>query len=63
MGRHDKGLFVTTGSFSNEAKKEAQREGAFPIDLLDRTDLALKLKELGLGLSVKKVDKVIVNEE
>lgn len=31
-GRADKGLIMTTGSFTREAKKEAQRDGAIPID-------------------------------
>jgi len=35
QGRADKGLFVTTGNFSRDAVKEATRDGAPPIDLLD----------------------------
>ena len=45
-GRADKGLIMTTGSFTREAKKEAQRDGATPIDLIDGNDFAEKLKEL-----------------
>ncbi len=34
-GCGDKGLLITTGSFTPDAKKEATREGAPPIDLID----------------------------
>lgn len=63
MGRADKGLIITTGVFSREAVKEATRDGATPIDLIDGNDLAKHLKELGLGVEVKIVEKVIINEE
>lgn len=45
VGRADKGLFITTGSFSPAAIKEATRDGAPPIDLVDGDQLAEKLKE------------------
>src|SRR5438046_8254026 len=32
-GRGDKGLLITTGTFTNDARAEAQRGGASPIDL------------------------------
>jgi restriction system protein len=35
VGRADKGLFITTGSFTPAAVKEATRDGAPPIDLID----------------------------
>ncbi len=60
VGRADKGLFITTGTFSREAIKEATRDGAPPIDLLDGDQLADKLKELGLGIRVEMVEKVTV---
>lgn len=63
MGRADKGLIITTGVFSREAVKEATRDGATPIDLIDGNDLAKHLKELGLGVEVKIVEKVIINED
>ena len=50
-GRADKGLILTTGSFTREAKKEATRDGATPIDLIDGNDFAEHLKELNLVLS------------
>ncbi len=63
VGRTDKGLFITTGSFSREAMKEATRDGAPPIDLLDGDQLAEKLKELQLGVKVETVEKVSVEPE
>ena len=50
QGRADKGLFITTGSFTRDAIKEATRDGAPPIDLIDGDQLIDKLKDLGLGI-------------
>jgi restriction system protein len=41
VGRADKGLFITTGTFSRDAIKEASRDGAPPIDLVDGDQLAV----------------------
>lgn len=62
MGRADKGLFITTGTFSPAAVKEATRDGAPPIDLLDGTELAEKLRELGIGVTTKTVQVHSVDE-
>ena len=62
QGRADKGLFITTGSFTREAIKEASRDGAPPIDLVDGDQLADKLKEFRLGVATEFVEKVTVNE-
>ncbi len=62
VGRADKGLFVTTGTFTPAAVKEATRDGAPPIDLVDGDDLADKLKELGLGIKTELVERVTVDE-
>jgi restriction system protein len=61
VGRADKGLFITTGTFSREAIKEATRDGAPPIDLLDGDQLAEKLKELRLGVKTEKIEKVTID--
>ena len=55
-GRSDKGLLITTGGFTRDAKAEATRDGAPPIDLIDGALLADKLKELGLGVNTEKVE-------
>lgn len=62
VGRADKGLLITTGTFTRDAIREATRDGAPPIDLIDGDQLADKLKELGLGLKTEFVEKVSVEE-
>ncbi|MCP3966593.1 MAG: restriction endonuclease [Lentisphaerae bacterium] len=61
IGRADKGLFITTGTFTRDAIKEATRDGAPPIDLMDGDQLADKLKELGLGIKKEMVEKISVD--
>lgn len=63
IGRGDRGVIITTGTFTREAKKEAIRDGAPPIDLIDGNELAEKLKELGLGVEVEMVEKVNIKTE
>lgn len=58
QGRADKGLFITTGTFTREAIKEATRDGAPPIDLVDGEQLCDKLKELKLGIKTQQVESV-----
>jgi restriction system protein len=60
IGRADRGLVITTGTFSREAKLEATRDGAPPIDLLDGEQLLDKLKELHLGVTVKMIEQVSI---
>jgi len=62
IGRADKGLFITTGTFTRDAIREATRDGAPPIDLVDGDHLADKLKELGLGIKKEMVEKVTVDK-
>jgi len=63
QGRADKGLFATTGSFTRDAIKEASRDGATPIDLLDGEALVNKIKELKLGISVTHIEKININKK
>ena len=65
VGRADKGLLITTGNFTKDAVREATRDGAPAIDLIDGDLLLDKLKELGLGIKTEKieVEKVTVDEE
>lgn len=62
IGRADKGLFITTGTFTPAAIKEATRDGAPPVDLIDGDGLAEKLKELSLGVETTLVEKITVNK-
>ncbi|MEX1021443.1 MAG: restriction endonuclease [Litorilinea sp.] len=56
VGRADKGLLITTGHFTRDAMKEATRDGAPAIDLIDGDLLTAKLKEFGLGVRTRKVE-------
>ena len=49
-GRSDKGLFITTSSFTKSAQEEADRDGVATIELIDGEAVLDKMKELGLGL-------------
>jgi restriction system protein len=54
MGRADKGIILTTGTFTSEAKKEAVRDGVPPIELVDGEKLLDMFETLELGLKPKK---------
>jgi restriction system protein len=62
VGRTDKGLIITTGTFTADARREATRDGAPAIDLVDGDALCDLLKERGLGVTVRMVEEVTVNE-
>ena len=49
-GRTDKGIFITTGTFTAEARRESSRDGAPPIELIDGEKLITMFQELELGL-------------
>ncbi len=55
VGRADKGLLITTGNFSRDATREATRDGAPAIDLIDGDQLVEKLKSLELGVRTERV--------
>lgn len=61
QGRTDKGLVVTTGTFTRDAIKEATRDGAPPIDLIDGEQLVHRLKDLKLGVHIKMIESVEVD--
>ena len=63
VGKADKGLIITTGSFTRSAVREATRDGAPPIDLVDGDELAEKLKEMELGVETEVVEEVKVDEQ
>ena len=63
VGRADKGLIIGTGGFTLDARREARRDGAPPIDLIDGPLLADKLKELKLGVRTHMVEDVEVVDE
>jgi len=62
-GRGDKGLLITTGTFTADAKKEATRDGAPPIDLIDGDRLCelLKRYDLGVRTATRTVEDVSID--
>lgn len=62
VGRTDKGLFMTTGTFTSGAKTEATRDGAPALDLIDGQQLCTIIKDLKLGVNTKTIEVVEINE-
>jgi restriction system protein len=58
QGRADKGIIMTTGGFTNEARKEASRDGVTPIELVDQNKMIDMLVELELGVKPTKTFEV-----
>ncbi len=56
VGRADKGLLITTGNFTKDAVREATRDGAPAIDLVDGDSLVEKLRELALGVETRRIE-------
>lgn len=56
QGRTEHGLIITTGTFSRDARAEAVREGAPPVDLIDGEQLLDELKRLQIGVFVRSVE-------
>ena len=57
-GRGDKCLFITTGRFTKEAQREAVRDGAQRIDLIDGNRLCKLLRDKGLGVTTKTIEEI-----
>ena len=58
MGRADKGLIITAGTFTLDAKKEARRDGVPPIELVDGDSLVVMFERLELGLISKRTYEI-----
>ena len=63
-GRGDKGLLITTGTFTADAKREATRDGAPPVDLIDGDRLCelLKRYDLGVRTETRTVEEVRIEQ-
>ena len=61
-GRGEKGLLITTGTFTKDAKTEATRDGAPPVELIDGESLCdlLKQYELGVAITLRTVEDIEV---
>ncbi len=53
--RADKGMLITTGGFTQEAIRDAERGHAPAVELINGEQLIDKLKELGLGVTARQV--------
>lgn len=62
QGRADKGLIITTGGFTPDARKEATRDGAPAIDLVDGDTLCQLLRDQSLGVRVRQVEEITVDD-
>ncbi|MGB3535691.1 MAG: restriction endonuclease [Microcoleaceae cyanobacterium] len=62
VGRTDKGLFITTGTFTRAAQQEATRDGAPVLDLIDGEQLCQILKDLQLGIETKTIEVVEIKQ-
>lgn len=51
-GRGEKGLLITTGTFTPAARAEATRDGAPPVDLIDGEELCDLIRDYRLGVHV-----------
>lgn len=58
IGRADKGIFLTTGTFTMDSKREAVRDGANPIELVDGEKLVRIFERLELGVKPKVIYEV-----
>lgn len=58
MGRADKGMIVTTGTFSADAQDEAVRDGVPPIELVDGAGLVRLLEQYELGLRPRQTFEI-----
>lgn len=63
VGRAERGLYITTGSFTIAAKQEASRDGSPPIDLVDGDRLVSLMKDYGLGVRVETKESVEIDRE
>lgn len=63
IGRADKGLIITTGRFTADAQREAVRDGAPAIDLVDGETLCELLRGLRLGVEVRTVEVVEIRPD
>jgi len=61
LGRADKGIIITTGTFTAEAKKEARRDGAPPVELVDGDKLVDMFQKLELGLIPKIIYEIDID--
>ena len=55
LGRADKGIIITTGTFTVDARREADRDGAPPVELVDGEKLVEMFERVNLGLTQRVI--------
>ncbi len=63
VGLADKGLFITTGTFTKEAEQAAVRPGSPAIDLIDGINFCNLLKKFGIGVATESQEVVKLQRE
>ena len=65
VGRSDRGIIITTGAFTRDAREEANRPGANPVDLIDGDALCDLLRERSLGVrtATRVVEDVTIDDD
>lgn len=58
LGRAEKGVFITTGRFTQDAEHEAARDGVIPIELIDGERLVQLFQDAGIGVKPKTIYEV-----
>ncbi len=61
VGRGDKGLLITTGTFTSGAIAEANRDGAPPVNLISGNELCDLLVEYRIGVRVE--ERIVLDVE
>jgi len=61
LGRAEKGIILTTGTFSEDAKREASRDGAPPVELIDGQKLVKLFEQRELGVKPKIIYEIDLN--
>lgn len=63
VGRAERGLYITTGSFTPSARQEAVRDGSPPIDLVDGDRLVNLMRDYRLGINIEQKEEISINED
>ena len=59
IGRAEKGIIITTGRFTADARREANRDGATPVELVDGEKLVQMFERAGIGVVQRTVYEVV----
>lgn len=58
QGRADKGIILSTGVFTTEARREASRDGVPPIELIDGQKITELMQKLELGVTPRTIYEI-----